>query len=169
MSSKLDPFGEYLVKRLIEDKVTNAAVLYDEIRALGYEGGRSILWDFLRPLRSVLEERVTVALRDAAGQAGAGGLGRFQEAGDASRQWVHLHARLLPRRLPGVHRHQALAALLRCHERAFHYLGGVPKEVLYDRMRTVWLRDDHRGDPVCRSPGNEPRCRHTMSPHIATE
>jgi transposase len=43
---------------------------------------------------------------------------------------------------------QALAAFLRCHEGAFQYLGGVPEEILYDRTKTVWLRDDDRGDPV---------------------
>lgn len=43
---------------------------------------------------------------------------------------------------------QALAAFLRCHEGTFHYLGGIPEEILYDRTKTVWLRDDERGDPV---------------------
>src|SRR2546427_578723 len=41
-----------------------------------------------------------------------------------------------------------LQRLLQGHEHAFHYLGGVPEEILYDRMKTVWLRNDHRGDPV---------------------
>jgi len=43
---------------------------------------------------------------------------------------------------------QALAFFLACHERAFHYYGGVPEEILYDRTKTVWLRDDDRGEPV---------------------
>lgn len=29
--------------------------------------------------------------------------------------------------------------LLRLHEAAFQHIGGVPKEILYDRMKTVWL------------------------------
>src|SRR5690348_155206 len=41
--SKLDSFREYLLQRLLQDKVTNAAVLFDEIRERGYTGGRSIL------------------------------------------------------------------------------------------------------------------------------
>lgn len=42
MSSKLDPYREYLLGRALndEDPVSNAEVLYDEIRAQGYEGGR---------------------------------------------------------------------------------------------------------------------------------
>ncbi|MDQ6711888.1 MAG: hypothetical protein M3Z28_01680 [Candidatus Dormibacteraeota bacterium] len=60
MSSKLDPFRDYLLQRLLQDKVSNAAVLFDEIRARGYTGGRSILWEFLQPLRSLLEDKTTV-------------------------------------------------------------------------------------------------------------
>lgn len=43
---------------------------------------------------------------------------------------------------------QALAGFLRCHEQAFHYFGGIPEQILYDRTKTVWLRDDDRGEPV---------------------
>ncbi len=35
---------------------------------------------------------------------------------------------------------QALPALLRCHEHAFHYLGGIPEEILYDRMKRSGFR-----------------------------
>jgi transposase len=36
--------------------------------------------------------------------------------------------------------------LLRLHEEAFRQLGGVPREILYDRMKTVWLGTDERGE-----------------------
>jgi transposase len=32
---------------------------------------------------------------------------------------------------------ERLETLLGCHERAFYFFGGVPREVLYDNMRTV--------------------------------
>jgi transposase len=38
--------------------------------------------------------------------------------------------------------HQDLQTLLRCHAAAFEALGGVPGEILYDRMRTVFHRED---------------------------
>jgi hypothetical protein len=38
--------------------------------------------------------------------------------------------------------HQDLQTLLRCHAAAFEALGGVPAEILYDRMRTVFRRED---------------------------
>jgi hypothetical protein len=41
---------------------------------------------------------------------------------------------------------QTLATLLALHEAAFMALGGVPREVLYDRMKTVALGVDARGE-----------------------
>jgi hypothetical protein len=39
--------------------------------------------------------------------------------------------------------HQDLATVLRCHVAAFETLGGVPREILYDRMRTAVLGERH--------------------------
>ena len=41
---------------------------------------------------------------------------------------------------------QKLGTLLRLHEEAFRQLGGIPREILYDRMKTVWLGTDERGE-----------------------
>ena len=37
---------------------------------------------------------------------------------------------------------QDLQTLLRCHAAVFEALGGTPAEILYDRMRTVFVRED---------------------------
>jgi transposase len=34
---------------------------------------------------------------------------------------------------------QKLGTLLKMHEEAFRQLGGVPEEIMYDRMKTVWV------------------------------
>jgi len=34
------------------------------------------------------------------------------------------------------------------HEEAFRQLDGVPEEILYDRMKTVWVEVDDRGEVV---------------------
>ncbi|HEX2681812.1 MAG TPA: IS21 family transposase, partial [Candidatus Dormibacteraeota bacterium] len=58
VSSKLDPFREYLLARMVgEDPVTNAEVLYDEIREQGYRGGHSILKEFMHPFRALAKEK----------------------------------------------------------------------------------------------------------------
>jgi transposase len=43
---------------------------------------------------------------------------------------------------------QKIGTLLRMHEEGFRQLGGVPQEILYDRMKTVWLETDERGETV---------------------
>ena len=43
---------------------------------------------------------------------------------------------------------QKIGSLLRMHEEAFRQMGGVPEEILYDRMKTVWLGSDERGEIV---------------------
>jgi hypothetical protein len=41
---------------------------------------------------------------------------------------------------------QKIGTLLRMHEEVFRQIGGVPEEILYDRMKTVWLGSDERGE-----------------------
>jgi len=148
VSSKLDPFREYLLQRLLEGKVSNAAVLFDEIRERGYTGGRSILWEFLHPLRELLVDRATMRFETPPGRQAQVDWGMFRKPARKRVQAFVLTLGWSRASYLDFSETQALPALLRCHEHAFHYLGGVPEEILYDRMKTVWLRDDHRGDPV---------------------
>lgn len=48
---------------------------------------------------------------------------------------------------------QKLGTLLRMHDAAFQQWGGVPEELLYDRMKTVWTDTDERGEIVLRVTG----------------
>lgn len=41
--------------------------------------------------------------------------------------------------------HQDLQTLLRCHMAAFAAIGGVPIEILYDRMKTAVTGEDYHG------------------------
>jgi transposase len=41
--------------------------------------------------------------------------------------------------------HQDLQTLLRCHLQAFEAIGGVPIEILYDRMKTAVTGEDDQG------------------------
>jgi len=43
---------------------------------------------------------------------------------------------------------QKLGTLLDMHETAFYRWGGVPQEILYDRMKTVWTGTDERGEII---------------------
>ena len=69
ISTKLDPFCEYLLARMVgEDPVSNAEVLYDEVLELGYRGGRSILKEFMHPVRALAKEKATVRFETPPGR-----------------------------------------------------------------------------------------------------
>jgi len=132
--------------------VWNARVLLRELRQRGYGGGYTILTDWMRPQR---ESARAVAVR------------RFETpmGHQAQVDWGHLGSIEIdgkPRQLSGftftlgysrammaeAALDQTLGTLLRMHEEAFRQLGGVPEEILYDRMKTVWLKTDERGEIV---------------------
>jgi transposase len=149
--SKLDAFKPYIEERQ-RAGVWNAQVLLRELKARGYAGGYTILKDWLQPQR---ESAQTVAVR------------RFETPPGKQAQvdWGHLGAIEIngqERKLNGfaftlgysrammaeAALDQKLGTLLKMHEEAFRQLGGVPEEILYDRMKTVWMEIDERGEVV---------------------
>lgn len=115
---------------------------------MGYSGGRTILKDFMQPFRELVKERTTVRFETRPGQQAQVDWGTFQKP---ARKRVQGFVMTLGWSRTGYLDFtdtQALAIFLLCHEQAFHYLGGVPEEILYDRTKTVWLRADERGEPV---------------------
>ena len=147
--SKLDRFKPYIEERL-EAGVWNAAVLLGELRERGYSGGYTILKDYLQPLR---EAARTVAVRRFETPAGKqaqldwGYLGEIDENGRKRKLWAFVftlgHSRAM---VAAAAIDQKLPTLLRLHEEAFRQLGGVPEEILYDRMKTVVEGTDERGE-----------------------
>src|SRR5712692_2890049 len=149
ISSKLDPFREYLLGRMVgEDPVSNAEVLYDEIHELGYRGGRSILKEFMHPFRALAKEKATVRFETPPGHQAQVDWGTFKKPGRKRVQGFVMTLGWSRAQYLDFTDSQALALFLACHEQAFHDFGGVPEEILYDRVKTVWLRDDDHGDPV---------------------
>ncbi|WP_221567165.1 helix-turn-helix domain-containing protein [Alkalihalobacillus sp. TS-13] len=57
--SKLDPYKDYLLKRIQEDYVFNCEKLIQEIKQRGYSGGSTILKEFVQPYRKVFKESHT--------------------------------------------------------------------------------------------------------------
>lgn len=147
--SKLDQFKPYLGERMAAG-VWNATVLLREIQERGYTGQYSILKDFLRPLR---KEAAAVAVRRFETPAGHqaqldwGELGQLETAEGRKTLYGFVftlgHSRAV---FADVAIDTKIATLLRLHEAAFTELGGVPREILYDRMKTVILGTDERGE-----------------------
>jgi len=146
--SKLEPFKDYLLARLAEFPELSAEALFEEIQALGYVGGRSILKDFTRPYRVRRKEPVV----------------RFETppGHQAQCDWAHLGTHLIRGELTplylfvmvlGFSRYLYARVVTRTdidtflglHVHAFQAFGGMPKEILYDNQKVVVLSRTSRG------------------------
>jgi transposase len=148
---KLQPFHPYLEERMGAG-VWNARVLLREVRERGYCGGYTLLTDWMRPQR---ESARTVAVRrfetppGKQSQVDWGHLGSIDMDGEEHKLWGFSFTLGYSRAMMAeAALGQKLGTLLRMHEEAFRQLGGVPEEILYDRMKTVWLEVDERGEIV---------------------
>ena len=149
--SKLDAFKPYLEERL-RAGVWNARVLLRELRERNYAGGYTILTDWLRPQRSAARVVAVRRFETAPGkqaQVDWGHLGTLEMAGQEQKLHGFTFTLGYSRRMVAeAALDQKLGTLLRLHEAAFQQIGGVPEEILYDRMKTVWLGTDERGEIV---------------------
>ena len=150
-TSKLEPFKPYLNERL-KAGVWNAQVLLRELRERSYQGGYTILKDWLKPQR---ESATMVAVRrfetppGRQAQVDWGHLGSLAGHGEERRLWGFAitlgYSRMM---VAEAATDQKLGTLLRMHEMAFRQWGAVPEEILYDRMKTVWAGTDERGEII---------------------
>jgi transposase len=136
-TGKLAPFQPFLNEPLSAG-VWNAQVLLSELRERGYHGGYTILTGWLRPQR---QSARAIAVRRFETPAGKQAQVEWGHLGyiDTARLWGFTftsgHCRAI---MASAALDQKLGTLLRIHEEAFRQFGGVPEEILYDRMRTVW-------------------------------
>jgi transposase len=148
---KLDDFKDYLEERL-KAGVWNARVLLREVRERGYKGGYTLLTDWLRPQRAAAYAVAVRRFETPPGkqaQVDWGHLGTITINGEEealSGFTFTLGYSRASASMAAVD--QKLGTLLRMHEEAFHQLRGVPEEILYDRMKTVVLGTDERGEIV---------------------
>jgi len=147
--SKLEPYKAYVAERL-QAGVWNARVLLRELRERGYAGGYTILTDYLRPQRQAAWAVAVRRFETPPGhqaQVDWGQLGVLEQAAERQKVWGFVFTLGYSRAMAiDVALDQRLETFLRLHEEAFHQLGGVPAEILYDRVKTVWLGTDERGE-----------------------
>src|SRR5215217_7242695 len=147
----LDPFSRYLRERVAAFPELTGRRLHREPRDLGYTGGYTRLTDFLRDIRPAAAPGFERRFETAPGQQAQVDFAQFRtgfsdEPGVVRIVWLFSlvlgHSRVLWARFVA---HQDLPTVLRCHVAAFEALGGVPAEILYDRMRAAVTGEDTRG------------------------
>lgn len=146
--TKVKRFERYIGERLAAFPELTATRLLREVRALGYGGGYTAVKEVVRALRPSATTGFEVRFETPPGQQAQVDFAHFRTGFDDEPETEHVvwlfsfvlgHSRMLWGRFV---LHQDLQTLLRCHSAAFTALGGVPEQILYDRMRTVFSRED---------------------------
>lgn len=158
--SKLAPFEPYIREQVFTHDLSSVLILR-ELRELGYTGGYSILTDFVKTIRPKKKRRAHLRFETAPGKQGQVDLSPYLVPMAGQPTSVVAFSFVL-----GFSRWQALRFVLHaeahavCHAHvlAFDEAGGVPEEILYDRMKQVVLESYRH--KVVMHPLFDAMCRH---------
>lgn len=139
-SSKLDPFVDYLKKRLKEYPDLQGVVLLEEIQDQGYTGKISILRDLLKEIRPYQPKEPIVRYETPPGEQFQVDFGQGTTKIQGQPVIVKFFCMIM-----SYSRHffvlpvpnEKLATLIDAHNQAFEFFGGYAAQGLYDNMKTV--------------------------------
>ncbi|MBW6457435.1 MAG: IS21 family transposase, partial [Trueperaceae bacterium] len=137
--SKLEPYKP-MVRRLIEEDRLTAVLALEEIRALGYDGGYTILKQYVRSVRPTTAPRVTTRLEHPPGVWGQADWSPYTVTLGGESVVVHGFGYVLPFSRWMFLRFsldEKLETLVAMHEELWGLLGAVPHRSSYDNMTTV--------------------------------
>lgn len=142
--SKLDAY-KAKIQHLVQEKKLSAVRVLEEIKAIGYEGGYSILKDYIRTIRPKRQRGPTTLIDHPPGHEAQmdwsphkvilGGREQTVHTGSivlCFSRWLYMHFFL----------DETIDNVIRLHEGAFQELGAVPATITYDNMTTVGF---HKG------------------------
>jgi transposase len=149
--TKLRPYETYLRERQAAAKPLwiPATVLFREICERGYLGGATQLRIFLRKLRPTLPADPVVRFETSPGEQMQIDWVEFRKG---SNPLYAFCATLGYSRASHVEfvTDMQVTTLIDCHQKAFVALGGVPRTLLYDNMKTVVIERDVDGEGIHR-------------------
>ena len=143
--SKLDPYKEQIMIWL-EEAPYSAERILEKIREQGFEGGHSIVREYVRNKKEQLDEKATVRFETMPGLQGQMDWAFFEdhtvlEDGKFKKLYCFLlilgYSRM---RYIEFVTDMSTNTLIRCHANAFRYFGGYPEEILYDNMKQVVIK-----------------------------
>ena len=142
-SSLLDPYIGNIQAWLEEDSYYRATLIYDRLSAMGFAGSYEIVKRKVRELKDEFQKVAYLRFETEPGYQAQVDFGEFQvEHADGRVEKLYMfamilgysrkvYAELIPR--------CDLPTFLDCHMRAFEHFGGVPSQILYDRMKNVYI------------------------------
>jgi transposase len=144
--TKLDDYREYIAERVRAalPEVIPAIVLLGEIRERGYRGGYTMVKEYTASLRPVEVPDPVVRFETAPGQQMQVDWATIRRGANRLSLFV---ANLGWSRAAYVEfvEDERVETLIACHEHAFLAFGGVPRDVLFDNMKTVVVERDAYG------------------------
>ena len=151
--SKLDPFKARIV-RMLERHPYSAAQILTRLREEGYEGGATILKDYVRQVRPPTRPAyLTLHFEPGEcaqvdwGHAGVVGVGNTRRRLSVF-VMVLCYSRMLYVEFTLA---QSMEHFLGCHQNAFDYFGGTPARVMVDNLKSAVLSHP-AGQPVTFNP-----------------
>jgi transposase len=141
--SLLDKYIGNVKAWLEEDNEYTATWIYDHLVPMGFSGSYEIVKRKVQDLKAERQKIAYMRFETEPGYQAQVDFGEFQVVeADGSVKKLYLFSMILgySRRMYGelVERCD-LPTFLDCHIRAFTYFGGAPAEILYDRMKNVYI------------------------------
>lgn len=153
--SKLEPFYGNIKAWLESDPFYTATWIYDNLVSLGFDGSYEIVKRRVKTLKAERSRLAYLRFETEPGYQAQVDFGEFLVVNaDGSVDKYYLFSMILgySRKIYAEFiRKCDLATFLDCHIRAFEYFGGVPQEILYDRMRNVYIgkiAGNHKFNPT---------------------
>ena len=139
--SKLDPFRSQIARFLETDPEVSGQVILQRIRDLGFDGGYTIVKDYVRKLRAPRQKEAFIRFESAPGEQCQIDWGHFGSIAydNTTRNLscmavIESHSRMLY--LEFTHS-QGQETLHRCLLNAFRFFGGSPKKLVHDNMKSA--------------------------------
>jgi transposase len=138
----LDAHRAWLVERAAQVGYS-ARILYQELcTQRGFEGGYGTVRDAVRPLRleTAAASLTQCRFETEPGEQAQADWGEVRVLLGSQVVEVHIFVMTLGYSRRGWaegYEHERMESLLAAHEHGFEHFGGVTREILYDRMRTV--------------------------------
>ena len=141
--SLLDPYRDNIKAWLEEDMYYKATWIYDRLSTMGFYGSYEIVKRKVSEIKAERQKIAYMRFETEPGYQGQVDFGEFQvERADGSIKKLYLFSMILgySRKIYGELIDRCdLPTFLDCHIRAFEHFGGVPEQLLYDRMRNVFI------------------------------
>jgi len=145
--SKLDPFKPTIAELLEQDPTSSVVLIEQRLRAQGFDGGMTIVKNYVRVLRgSRAARRAYVRMEPAPGdrfEIDWGHFGALDYAGTPRKLYAFCLVECHSRKLYVEFTHsQSFETFVRCHLHAFTAMAGIARELWYDNLATAVAEHD---------------------------